>query len=800
VPDLVAKVTGRAKYSEDFRADGMLFCRVLRSRLPHARILNVHADEALKLPGVRAVLTPSDLPEKLALPPSGTRMTAQPALTDEPLFAGEPILAVAAEDEATAVAAIEKIDVEYEPLPFVLDPLESLRPGGPNARIDGNVVVGGQICQVTWSEADFAEIRAGRMPMGQPSAEEGWTLGDLEAGFKEAEVIVDESFVVESTPHVPLEPRSAMAYWQNGKVYVHCGTQSLARTWMTIAWWAELAPDEVVLVSEYTGGAFGGKNPGAPSVIIPMWLARMTRRPVMMRITRDDEMAMGPTRPGMIGRARAGFAKNGRITALDLYLVGDAGAYGTSDHEVSAYLASLLYQPKSMRFRGIAVLTNTSAHGPQRGPGMQFMPVLEQVISKAARQLGIDQLAIRLVNAPVGQAPVGPVSLDGSRQRVTLSNARQALGRGAALFKWDERKQRTGTRQGSRVRGVGVALGTFAAGVTGYDGLLVIKPDGKLYIQSGCGHLGTNSTYDTTRAAAEVLGIPWEKVVVTQGDSSKHLPWSCSQGGSSTTHAHTRANWAAGLDAKRKLQEIAARDLGGRPGDYDIGNERVYRKEAPSRGLAFAEAAARAIALGGRYDGHELPPEIIGMTAWSALALAGTGLVGVAKDTFPRVGETWSFVAGFAEVEVDVETGEVRVIDYTAVADCGTVLHPRNCRGQVFGASMLGLAHGLYHRNVYDHRFGTSLSTRFHHYRPATILDAPLFQFEALNIPDPQTPVGARGIGEPPSPAAYGAVVNALIDAIGPEAFRRAPVTPDIILASLEAGGRWTHPPLAFHI
>ena len=345
---------------------------------------------------------------------------------------------------------------------------------------------------------------------------------------------------------------------------------------------------------------------------------------------------------------------------------------------------------------------------------------------------------------------------------------------------------------GSKVRGIGVAVGTFNAGSIGYDGLLVIKPDGKLYIQSGCGNLGTLSTYDTTRAAAEVLGMPWEKVVVTQGDSSKNLPWSCSQGGSQTTHAHTRANWATGLDARRKLQEIAAKDLGGRPEDYDVGNERVYRKGSPGTGLTFARAAARAIELGGRYDGHEVAADLNDMTKRSAAALAGNGLMGAAKDNFGRDGDTMSFVAGFAEVEVDTETGEVGVVDYALVADSGTIVNPRIAQGQAFGGSMLGLSHALYHKWVYDKHYGISLAKRFYQSKPPSILDAPTFQFAALNIPDPQTPVGARGIGEPPVGAGYGAVINALIDAIGDDAFRRSPVTADIILSSLEAGGKWT--------
>ena len=878
LPDIVAKVTGQAKYTEDRRADGMLYCRLLRSPMPHARVRSIDASAALKMPGVRAILTADELPPMpagwpfgpyLLLPPGrpsagvapaapppsgpsvagtpqtgagrgdgrrsqgevavdehgqpiqgapgtnaqpprgaavppptppGAALAPQPALTNEPMFEGEPVLAVAAVDEATAVAAIEKIRVVYEPLPFVVDPLESLRPGGPNARLQGNVLVNGRVLERKWTDTDFAEAESGRMPMGQVSEGDQWTIGDVEAGFKEAALVVDESFVIATTPHMPLESRSAMAYWQNGKLYLHCSTQSLARTVAAFAQWAGLDPADVVIISEYTGGAFGNKNPACVFAVVPILLAKKTGQPVMLRITGEEETALGQTRPGMVGRAKVGFAKDGRLTALDLFLVWDAGSYGRSDDRGSAEIATLLYQPKSMRFRSISVLTNTLAHGSQRGPGMQFIPTMEQVVTKAARQLGIDQVAIHRINAPIGRAPVGPLQRDGSRRCITMSNAPQALDKGAELFRWTERKQRAGKRQGSKVRGVGVALGTFGAGAIGYDGLLVIKPDGKLYIQSGCGHLGTNSNYDTTRAAAEVLGMPWEKVVITQGDSSKHLPWSSSQGGSCTTHAHTRANWAAGLDATRKLQEIAARDLGGRPEDYEVGAERVSRKGSPGRGLTFAQAATRAIALGGRYDGHEVPKDLHVITKGSAAALAGLGLMGVARDNFPHDGDTMSFVAGFAEVEVDVETGEIRVTNYVAMADCGIVVHPRNWQGQVFSATMLGLSHALYHKEVLDRHYGISLATRFYHHKAATILDVPTFQCAALNIPDPQTPVGARGIGEPPGPAAYGAVINALIDAIGDEAFRRSPVTPDIILASLEAGGTRVHEQLTSNI
>jgi CO/xanthine dehydrogenase Mo-binding subunit len=250
----------------------------------------------------------------------------------------------------------------------------------------------------------------------------------------------------------------------------------------------------------------------------------------------------------------------------------------------------------------------------------------------------------------------------------------------------------------------------------------------------------------------------------------------------------TRAAHAAGMDARKKLQSIAAKEFGGNPDDYEVANERVFRKGG-GRSMTLAQAAERAIALGGIYDGHELPKDINTMTARSATALAGQGLLGVARDNYPHDGQSFSFVAGFAEVEVDVETGKYQILDYLAVADVGTVIHPKALGGQVLGRSMLGIGHAISQKWVYDQHYGVPLAMRFHHNRPPTILDAPQkMGWDAVNIADPETPVGARGIGEPPVAAGCNAVLNALSAAIGDEVFRRAPVTADIILASLEAG------------
>jgi CO/xanthine dehydrogenase Mo-binding subunit len=798
-PDLLAKVTGRAKYAEDFRAEGMLFCKLLLSPMPHARVLHVDTSAALAMAGVKGILTADELPA----------IEGERALTNEPLYQGEPILAVAAVDEYRAAEAIERINVDFEPLPFVVDPLETLRPGGPRARSEGNVwamrASGSEaprpvIETLNWTEADFADTRDGRLPMGETPEE--WAYGDLESGFRDAAIVVDETFIVPSTSHQPLETRTAMAYWQNGKLYLYGSTQSVVRTVDPLAQWVELDPADVVLISEYTGGGFGSKGAGSVQMTIPAMLSKKVQAPVMMRISREEEHYVGRARCGLQGRAKVGLRKDGRIAALDLFVVMDNGPYGPlGDHRSAGNAASLVYQPLAMRWRGVSVLTNTPPRRQQRSPGpMQANGIVEPALTKAARLLGLDQVAVRRMNSPSGKALYGAPGTNGQRRHITSAFVPEALDRGADQFDWIARKARSGQRRGSKVRGVGVAVGPHGAGSIGYDGLMTIRPDGRLYVHSGIGNLGTHSVIDVARVAADVLEMPWERVAILWGDTGKGLPWTCMSVGSQTTHAMTRANHAGAMDAMRKLREIAARDLGGTPDEYLIGNQRVFRRGSPARGMSYAQAAARAIELGGRYDGHELPEDIHAFTRRAAQPLAGVGLMGIAKDTYPRDGDTYSFVVGFAEVEVDVETGKVELVDYLAVGDVGSVVNPRSLHGQLLGGICLGVGHALSQKWAYDPQYGVALARRFHHNKPLTILDIPnKMHTVALGIADPETPIGARGVGEPPVGAGFGSVLNAIADAVGDEVFRRAPVTADLILTSLEHGRR-LHPPLTPHL
>src|SRR6185295_10818193 len=323
-PDLVAKVTGKARYAEDWRADGMLFCKLLTSPMPHARVRRLDTAKAMSMPGVKAILTADEMPgaQAGATLGEGVQSSAQAerGLTNEPLYQGEPILALAATSELEAAEAIEAIDIEFEPLPYVVDVIETLRPNGPNARTQGNVWVrpaappaapgaagpsnaargasaatpapqgrgdaarggarGGapaapaapQIAVWKWTDEDFKNAADGQLPLGKFTDE--WQVGNVEEALKKSDLVLDETFMTQSTGHQPLETRTAMAYWQNGKLYLHGSTQSTVQTVASVARWVGVPASQVVMISEYTGGGFGSKIPGSIFMCIPALLSK----------------------------------------------------------------------------------------------------------------------------------------------------------------------------------------------------------------------------------------------------------------------------------------------------------------------------------------------------------------------------------------------------------------------------------------------------------------------------------------------------------------------------------------------
>ncbi|MBT7581452.1 MAG: xanthine dehydrogenase family protein molybdopterin-binding subunit, partial [Kordiimonadaceae bacterium] len=750
---------------------GMVYIKMLLSPMPNANVTSMDPSEALAMDGVVGILTADDLPP---VPAPGN-----PILTNSPKYVGQPILAIAAETESIAAQALEKIKITYEPLPFTLDPLVSLYPGGPDAFEDMNVATRGfKSGKIKWTARDFAVAGDDKLPMGEPAKE--WAYGDIDAGFEKSAYIIDESFVSASNSHHSMEPRSSFSYWENGKCFLHGSSQSQSFMMPALSQMLGIPAANIVYIAEFCGGGFGSKGGPYPTMVLPSHMSKKIGRPCMLRITRAEEYYLGSARSGFQGNVKLGFDESGRLLAADLYIVQQNGPNsGFPDLSSAGGALSLVYTPQSMRWRGIPVMTNRPPCGAQRGPGQNQLSVaVEPLLDKAAKELGIDRLEIRKINAPSHD-----VLYDGDQHGVTSSYMPEALALGAERFNYAEKIKRSGERNGSKVIGIGVGQAYHTAGSSGFDGLLQIKPDGKLHIHSGVGNLGTYSYATTPRVAAEVLGATWENCVVECGDSRRNLPWVLGQFGSNTSFTTTRTNYVAAIDAKQKIQEIAAMDLGGAAEDYELADNTVFATADPSKMMTFAQLGARAIELGGKYDGHEAPEDIFPLTKEAVTGIMGGGLVGVAKDKLELHGAVPALATGFIMIELDLETGQHEILDYVGTADCGTVLHPQGLDQQIKGGAVMGFGMASMEKAVYDPQNGLPANVGFYQSKPPSILDVPSdMTTQAVDKPDPQNPVGAKGIGEPLMGCAASALVCAISDATDGHLFNRSPIMPDMII------------------
>ena len=375
--DVVAKVTGEAKYSEDFRADGMVFCRLLLSPMPHARVRNIDASEALKMDGVfgvsdagrrnetaRAVRadswqrSPSTLVSRSLQSPRSMRRPRR-MLSKRSRWISSRCRSLSIHCRACFPAARMRAPMAMSgmvfPPPIPATPVQTFK----------------------WTAADFAKVNEGQLPMGK--AVEEWSYGDVDAGFAQSKVVYDETFVTASISHHSMEPRSCMAYWQNGKCFVHGSSQSHTFIIPTLAQFIGIKPDEVVLIAEYCGGGFGSKGNAYPLMAIPALMSKKLGKPVMMRISRAEEYFVGSGRSGFQGRIKLGFRADGKLLAADLYVVQEGGPQtGFWDFRNAGDAVSLVYQPAAMRWRGVPVYGNTPTRTAQRGPGYnQIMCAVE---------------------------------------------------------------------------------------------------------------------------------------------------------------------------------------------------------------------------------------------------------------------------------------------------------------------------------------------------------------------------------------------------------------------------------------
>ena len=738
--DAVEKATGAARFTVDIRLPNMLTGRMLRSPHPHARILDIDASRALKLPGVRAVLTHWDVPRVLHAgqpqPRAGSCTRDQYILEDTVRFVGDGVAAVAATSEEIAEEALDLIRVEYEPLPAVFDPEEAMGEGAPSLHgTEHNLVI---------------------PPFVVAS-------GDIEAGFAEADFIFEDRYVTSRHAPASMEPNVCICQFDaSGKLTVWISTQAPFMVRGSLSDVLGIPMSQIRVICEHMGGGFGAKQDLYQHEYLCVLLAQRTGRPVKMEYTRAETFIAGRTRHPVIVELKQGVKRDGTLTARQARYIANSGAYGSHGPGVTRVGTSALgslHKCPNVRIEGLCVYTNTPIAGAFRGYGApQAYFALELQMDAIAERLGIDPIELRLRNAfQVGDR--GP-----SGTPFTSCELPDCLHRGAALIDWNGLRERSGD-VGPIKRGVGVACQLHSA--TSYPAvkeaagaIISINEDGTAQLLVGSADLGTGSKTVLAQIAAEELGIPFEHIRVVSGDTDV-TPYDIGAYASRTTFISGGATQAAAAQAKEQLLALAAQDLQTSVADLEIRDGVIRSKGAPLSAPEKALTLKKLLASpGGR---------------------AARTVIG--KATFaPR--NDYSFAAQFAEVAVDTETGQARVLKMVAVHDIGRAINPTTAEGQVEGALQQGIGFALLEDLVVDDTTGRTRNANFVDYKLLTALDMPEIQVELLESEDELGPFGAKGVAEDGTCPTAAAIANAIYHAIGVR-MKELPITAERLLAAL---------------
>jgi CO/xanthine dehydrogenase Mo-binding subunit len=722
--DAPGKVTGSAVYAADFALPGMLFGKVLRSREPHARLVRVDVARAVKLPGVRAVLTAADVPDVRY---GGSVKDETVFARDRVRFAGQPLAAVAASTLDTAEAALSAIDVVMEPLPPLLDVEAALAPGAPLVHEEWQRYTALPILHRDGNVCNRARI----------------VVGDVERGFEEADRVFTHRFTTASVHQGYTEPRAAVAQWDSGGVVtVWCNTQLPFEVQNTLAEILELPASKVRVIVPGIGGGFGGKLRVGVEHFAAL-LARATGRPVKVMTTSEEELTAAYARQPAIVELKTGVTRDGRITAREGRLWFDTGAFAGSGPGVASVATLMLagpYRIPNLLLEGRAVYTNKTNFGSFRAPsGPQANFAVESQMDIMADALGIDPLDFRLRNI-VREGEEGPTG-----QVLTAVGLEECLRKAADAIGWRDRRPAPG-------QGKGLAIGWWTT-TGGSSGVYVkINPDGTVALNTGAAEIGTAALTGAAQVLAEDLGIELTDVNVVSADTLS-TPFDFGAQGSRTAFAVGNACRAAVADLKRQLLALAARHLGVDESDLELRGGAVHAMLEGKR-ATLAELARLSQASGGGLIAHGTfvaPP-----TAYDEKRVEG--------HVYPAF-HSPSFHAHAAEVSVDADTGEITVERYVVAQDVGFAINPKYIEGQIEGGVAQGLGQALSEEIVYEN--GRVLNPNLTDYKMPTTLDLPRVESILVQHPSLVGPYGAKGVGEPPNIEPPAAIANAVASATG---------------------------------
>ncbi|MHB8763820.1 MAG: xanthine dehydrogenase family protein molybdopterin-binding subunit, partial [Deferrisomatales bacterium] len=659
--DARVKATGEAKFAADLAMPGMLWGKVLRSHLPHAKILHIDTSRAERLPGVRAVVTGTDFPPiKYGFLPA-TR-DQYPLCRDRVRYIGDEVAAVAAIDKDLAEEALELIRVEYEELPAVFDPEEAMGPDAPQLHdhVKNNVSV--------QTHMDF---------------------GDVAQAFKDSYLVREDRFVTQSIVHGFIEPHASLVQWDaSGKVTLQGSKQSPYIVYRNLARSLDVPPSLVRLISPYVGGGFGGKQEPIALDFAGAMLSRKTGRPVKIVYDQEEVLIGARRRHATVIRLKTGVKKDGTITGIECKLIADGGAY-SSVGALSIYLAGAFlavpFRVPNLKYDAYRAYTNKPFAGALRGHGIpQTRFAVEQQFEMIAEELGIDSLEIRLRNAH----QKGDVTCNGFV--LGSCGLTESLLRTAEVVDWQGRKAAragAGAPAGTKVRGIGIAsnsqcTGARMGGHNAASAVIKVHEDGSVTLQTGATDVGQGSETVLAQIVAEELGLDFDEVRVTQNDTEV-TPIDPGTYGSRVTFTSGNAARAAAADIRQQVFGFVAEKLEAAPEDLVIGDHKIHVKGSPDRGLPWLKAVRHA------YYSKDTP--LLGRGS----ATPGTGMVNL--DTGEgNLSGAYSFGTQAAEVEVDTETGHIEIVNMVVSHDSGYAINPLLTEGQQEGSVIFGAAQVLY--------------------------------------------------------------------------------------------------------
>jgi len=758
--DGVKKVTGRPIYTGDIELPGMAHGAILRSTYPHARVVRVDKRRAERVPGVLAVVSGADIANTPGIDPwFGPVYRDQAILAiDKARFIGDPVAAVVAESREAADDALELIDVEYEPLPAVFDPVEATRPDAPlvhevlkpakafadMAHLDS--VVGTNVCY-------HLKVRT----------------GDVDAAFRRADYVLEDTYTTPPAQHASLEPHvTVVQFDEDDRINIWTATQSPSFVRTEIAAIFGVPLNRVRVQVPYLGAGYGAKLYDKLEPLCA-YFAYLTRRPVRMMLSRPEEFLV-ITKHAVTARCKLGVMKNGDIIACETENYWNTGAYADIGPRVvhkSGYTSAGPYKFPNVKIDSYCVYTNNVPAGAFRGFGVpQIVWAYESQMDVAAHRLGMDPLELRLRHALeegdrfATGAPMESIGVKPSLEKV------------AEAIDWEPpRPPRRIFAGAGPQRGKGIACGVKAVLTPSISGaVLHLNADGSVEVLSSTVEMGQGSETTLAQIAAEELGVPIEKVRVHLPDTDVTPYDTITAGSRSTYHMGNAIRLAAG-QIRQQLFEAAAEQLEAAPADLELRHERVYVRGAEERGLSIPEVfRAKLNALGTNLSGE---------STYKTIADPMDHETGhTTKST-----EFWFSGATAAEVEVDPDTGKVTVLKFAAAADVGQEVNPHHCRQQIEGASILTLGLTFYEWMNVDQGQVTNASLL--EYQIPSLKDLPPeLVAVAVEVPHEGGPFGAKGVGESGTLSVQAAIANAIYNACGVR-IKDLPITPEKVLRAL---------------